>query len=34
MLEEGCEDDLLIDVFGRELLPSHDLPLHLCLRPE
>jgi hypothetical protein len=27
-LEEGCEDDLLLDVLARELLPSGSPPLH------
>jgi hypothetical protein len=31
-LEEGCEDDLLLDVLARELLPSGSPPLHLRLR--
>jgi hypothetical protein len=33
-LEEGCEDNLLLDVFGREPLPNCGLPLHLFLWPE
>jgi hypothetical protein len=34
VLEEGREDNLLLEVFGKELLPSRGLPLHLCLWPE
>jgi hypothetical protein len=33
-LEEGTEDDLLLDVLARELFPSGDPSLHLRLRPE
>jgi hypothetical protein len=33
-LEEGREENLLLDVFSWELLPSRGLPVHLCLRPE
>jgi hypothetical protein len=33
-LEEGHKDDLLLDVFARELLPSRGPPLHLHLWPE
>jgi hypothetical protein len=33
-LEEGTEDDLLLDVLTRELFPSGGPPLHLRLRPE
>jgi hypothetical protein len=34
VLEEGCEDDLLLDVLARKLFPSGSPPLHLRLRPE
>jgi hypothetical protein len=33
-LEEGCEDDLFLDVLAGELLPSGSLPLHPRLRLE
>jgi hypothetical protein len=33
-LEERREDDLLLHIFGRELLPHRRFPLHLCLRPQ
>jgi hypothetical protein len=33
-LEEGTEDDLLLDVLARELFPSGGPPLHLRLRPK
>jgi hypothetical protein len=33
-LEEGGNDDLLLDVLARELFPGGSPPLHLSLRPE
>jgi hypothetical protein len=33
-LEEGHEDDMLLHVFGKELLPSCSLQLHLRLLPQ
>jgi hypothetical protein len=33
-LEERREDNLLLGVLARELLPSGTSLLHLCLRPE
>jgi hypothetical protein len=33
-LEEGSEDDLLLDALARELFPSGGPSLHLRLRPE
>jgi hypothetical protein len=33
-LKEGREDDLLLDIFTRELLPSGSPPLHFLLGSE
>jgi hypothetical protein len=34
VLEEGSEDNLLLDIFARELLPNDSPPLHLLLGSE
>jgi hypothetical protein len=34
VLEEGTEDDLLLDVLAREIFPGACPPLHLRLRPQ
>jgi hypothetical protein len=33
-LGEGSEDNLLLDIFARELLPNDSPPLHLLLGSE
>jgi hypothetical protein len=34
VLGEGSEDNLLLDIFARELLPNDSPPLHLLLGSE